>query len=80
MGAQKCVVILGIKCTDICQDFCPSFDEAEVLVTKPLYSCPGEVINQLLEEAVSVTKELPKAIISDQGSEDKKGVSILKRS
>lgn len=77
MGAQKCVVILGIKCTDICQDFCPSFDEAEVLVVKPLYNSPGEVINQLLEEAVSVTKESPKAIISDQGSENKRGVGIF---
>jgi hypothetical protein len=77
MGAQKCVVILGIKCTDICQDFCPSFDDAEVLVAKPLYSCPGEVINQLLEEATSITKEPPKAIISDQGSENKKGASIF---
>lgn len=77
MGAQKCVVVLGIKCTDICQDFCPSFDDAEVIVAKPLYSCPGEVINQLLEEAMSITKELPKAIISDQGSENKKGVNIF---
>ncbi len=77
MGAQKCVVILGVKSTDICQDFCPSFDEAEVLVAKPLYNSPGEVINQLLEEAVSVTKETPKAIISDQGSENKKGVNIF---
>jgi hypothetical protein len=77
MGAQKCVVILGIKCTDICQDFCPSFDKAEVLVNKPLYNSPGEVISQLLEEAVSVTKETPKAIISDQGSENKKGVGIF---
>jgi len=77
MGAQKCVVILGIKCTDICQDFCPSFDEAEVLVVKPLYNSPGEVINELLEEAVEVTKESPKAIISDQGSENKKGVGIF---
>lgn len=77
MGAQKCVVILGIKCTDIGQDFCPSFDEAEVLITKPLYSCPGEVINQLLEEAMSVIKESPKAIISDQGSENTKGAGIF---
>jgi hypothetical protein len=77
MGAQKCVVILGIKCTDIYQNFCPSFDGAEVLVAKPLYNCPGEVINQLLEEAMSITKESPKAIISDQGSENKKGAGIF---
>ena len=77
MGGQKCVVILGVKSTDIRQDFCPSFDEAEVLVAKPLYNSPGEVINQLLEEAMSVTKETPKAIISDQGSENKKGVSTF---
>lgn len=77
MGSQKCVVILGIKCKDICQDFCPSFDEAEVLVAKPLYSSPGEVINELLEEAMSITKALPKAIISDQGSENKRGVGIF---
>jgi hypothetical protein len=77
MGAQKCVVILGIKCTDIRKDFCPSFEEAEILVIKPLYNCPGEMINQLLEEAMNVTKEPPKAIISDQGSENIKGVGIF---
>jgi hypothetical protein len=77
MGSQKCVVVLGIKYTDISQDFCPSFDEAEVLVVKPLYNSPGEVINELLEEAASVVKESPKAIISDQGSENKRGVGIF---
>lgn len=77
MGAQKCVVVLGIKNTDINADFCPSLDEAEVLVVKPLCNCPGEVINQLLEEAAIVTKTEPIAIISDQGSENKKGASIF---
>jgi hypothetical protein len=77
MGSQKCVAVLGIKNTDLYEDFCPSLDDAEVLVLKPLCNCPGEVINQLLEEAVTVTNALPLAIISDQGSENKKGGRIF---
>lgn len=77
MGQQKCVVVLGVKYVDINQDFCPSLDEAEVLALMPLCNCPGEIINQILEEAVTATQSSPIAIISDQGSENKKGAAIF---
>lgn len=77
MGPQKFVVVLGVKNLDINKDFCPNFDEVEPLVIKPLCNCPGEIINELLEEATIITGAPPIAVISDQGSENKKGVRLF---
>lgn len=77
MGSQKCVVVLGVKKLDINQNFCPTLEEVVPLVVKPLNNCPGEVINELLEEAVVRTGTAPLAVISDQGAENKKGVRLF---
>jgi hypothetical protein len=77
MGSQKCVVVLGIKKIDINQNFCPTLDEAETLVVQPLNNCPGEVINDLLEEAVAVTGMAPLAVISDEASENIRGIRLF---
>jgi hypothetical protein len=76
MGPQKCVVVLGVKKLDINQNFAPSFNEVEALVVRPLHTCPGVVINEILEEAATLVGS-PHAIISDEGSELKKGVEIF---
>ena len=77
MGPQKFVVVLGVKNLDINEDFCPNFDEVEPLVVKPLYNCPGEIIKELLEEATVITGTPPIGVVSDQGSENKKGVRLF---
>ena len=77
MGPQKCVVVLGVENLDINNKFCLTFDDIEPLVIKPLHSSPGEVIDEILEEAVAVTGALPIRVISDEGSENKKGVRIF---
>lgn len=77
MGPQKCVVVLGVKKIDINQNFCPTLNEVELLVLKPLSNCPGEVVNDILEEAVVVTGAAPLSVISDEGSENKKGVRLF---
>jgi hypothetical protein len=79
MGAQKFVVVLGIRKTDINHSFCPTLEEAEVLVLRPLTSCPGEVIDEILGEAASIVGELPVAIISDEGGELKRGGRFFTR-
>lgn len=77
MGHQKCVVVLGIKNSDINKNFCPTLDSAEPLVVKPLVNSPGEVIQEILEEAVAITGASPIGIISDEGVENKKGVRLF---
>lgn len=77
MGSQKCVVVLGVKNLDINKNFCPTLDAVEPLVVKPLTNCPGEVINEVLEEARVITGASPIGVISDEGSENKKGVRIF---
>lgn len=76
MGLQKCVLIVGVKQQDLTENFCPTFEQLEPLVLKPLNSCPGEIIKNALEEAFKKTGK-PIAIISDKGSELKKGVTLL---
>jgi hypothetical protein len=76
MGSQKCVVVLGIRAQSVRENFCPNFDHIEPLVIKPLDSCPGTVIKGILEEAITKAGR-PLAVISDSGSELKKGVKLL---
>lgn len=76
MGSQKCVLVLGVKQQDCRENFCPMFSQLEPLVLKPLESCPGEVIRDILEEASTKTGR-PAAIISDAGSELKKGIRLF---
>ncbi len=76
MGLQKCVLVLGVKKQSLTENFCPNLDQVEALVLKPLESCPGEVIKDILEEA-SAKVGRPIAIISDAGSELKKGVKLF---
>ena len=77
MGPQKVVVILGVKKLNSNQNFHPNFEEVEPLVLAPLYNCPGVVINELLEKAITAVGVPPIAIISDQGSELKKGARLF---
>ena len=77
MGPQKCVVLLGVKNVTINNNFCPPLDSVEPLVVKPLINCPGKVINEVLEEAATITGMPPICIISDEGAENKKGARLF---
>lgn len=77
MGPQKFVVVLGVKNLDINKNFCPTLDAVEPLVVKPLTNCPGEVINEILEEATTIVGVPPIGVISDEGAENKKGVRLF---
>lgn len=77
MGPQKCVVVLGVKKVDINQNFCPTLAEVVPLALRPLCNCPGEIINEILEEAVAITGFPPIAMISDSGGELQKGGRIF---
>lgn len=76
MGSQKCVVVIGVRAHSLRGNFRPNFDHIEPLVIRPLNSCPGVVIKEILEEAIQKAGK-PLAVISDEGSELKKGVKLL---
>lgn len=76
MGPQKCVVVLGLKKLDINKNFCPTLEDVEPLIVRPLSTSPGEVIDKILEEAATIAG-VPIAVISDEGSELKKGVRLF---
>lgn len=71
------MVVLGVKNLDINQTFSPTLDAVEPLVVRPLTNCPGEVINEVLEEAAAITGAPPIGVVSDEGSENKKGVRLF---
>lgn len=52
-------------------------NEVEPLVVKPLTNSPGEVINEVLEEAAVIVGAPPIGVVSDEGSENKKGVRLF---
>lgn len=74
MGPQKCVVVLGVRTTDLSSNFCPTLEQVETLVVKPVNNTPGDVIYEILEEAAGkISGQIIHAIISDEGSENKMG-------
>lgn len=77
MGPQKCVVVLALKKRDIIPNFCPTFEDLDCLIVRPLTSCPGNVVNEILEEATTIAGCSPLATISDQGAEFKKGNALF---
>lgn len=78
MGPQKFVVVLGVNHNILKNTFAPSLNQVEIFAMKPLYSCPGEVICDILIEACAkINQTSPVAIVSDQASELKRGVKLF---
>lgn len=78
MGPQKFVVVLGVNHRTLEKTFMPSLGQVEIFAMKPLYSCPGEVICDILNEAsAKINHTSPVAIVSDQAAELKKGVRLF---
>jgi hypothetical protein len=78
MGKMKCLLILGVRMEALRErkDFTLSHTDVEPLVLKTIESCPGEVVKMALDEAKNKTKG-PIAIVSDEGSEFKRGVRLF---
>lgn len=75
MGAQKAVLILGLRIDGLEPSLNPNFEQLEPLVLKVVTSCPGEVIAEALDEASERTGE-PAAVLSDQGAEMNRGTRL----
>ncbi len=77
MGAMKCVLILGVNMDRLKEkkDYVLSHSDVEPIILKTVESCPGEVIRDALIEAKEKTGGSI-AILSDEGSEMKRGVRL----
>lgn len=77
MGAMKCLLILGIRRSALEQqgNYTIRHQNVEPLVLKTVESCTGEVVQSALVEAEAKTG-MPLAVLSDEGSELKRGVKL----
>ena len=76
-GSEKCLVILGIRQTDLpVAETILNHEDVEPIAMFPVTSSNGEIVYQQLEEAIEYTG-VPKEIISDHGSDLKKGIEIF---
>jgi hypothetical protein len=78
MGAMKCLLILGIRQSALEQQghYTILHQDVEPLVLKTVKSCSGEVVQSALVEAEAKTG-MPLAVLSDEGSELKRGVKLF---
>jgi hypothetical protein len=74
LGAEKCLVILGVRLSALpSRDRCLGLTEVEPLVVCPLTQVNAAKINQQLTETVKKTG-IPREIISDAGSDVHAGI------
>jgi hypothetical protein len=76
-GSEKCLVILGLRQRDLpVAETILNHEDVEPIAMFPVTSSNGQIVYQQLEEAIEYTGE-PKEIISDHGSDLKKGIEIF---
>jgi hypothetical protein len=78
-GSEKCLVILGLRQRDLpVAETILNHEDVEPIAIFPVTSSNGQIVYQQLEEAIEYTG-VPKEIISDHGSDLKKGIEIFCR-
>jgi hypothetical protein len=73
LGVEKCLLILGVRLSDLSSDFILKHEDVEPIALYPVTSSNGEVVFQQLEETIEKTG-LPRAIVADHGSDIKSGI------
>jgi hypothetical protein len=77
LGKEKCLLILGIRLCDMpVAGRCFSHEDLEPIELYPVNKSNGEIVYQQLEETVEKTG-VPRAIISDHGSDLNVGVKLF---
>ncbi len=79
MGSMKCILILGVRMDKMKErnDFTLSLGDVEPIILKTVTSSPGEMIQTALMEAHDKTGK-PIAIVSDEGSDLKRGIRLYR--
>jgi hypothetical protein len=73
LGAEKCLVILGLRLCDWPPDHCLSYEDVEPIALYPVKHSNGTVVYQQLEETIEKTG-VPREIVGDQGSDLRSGI------
>jgi len=73
LGAEKCLVILGIRLCDLPTGRSVGHADVEPLALYPVKHSNGEVVFEQLEQSVSKTG-VPREIVGDHGSDLKSGI------
>ncbi len=74
MGKEKCLAILAIRAKDLPKTRALKYEDMEIIDLQPVETSTGEMVYQQLEENVKKTG-VPRAIVSDMGSDIKNGVA-----
>lgn len=74
IGAEKCLVILGIRLSHLpCPERCLNHEDLEPIDIIPVEKSNGKIVFQQLENAVEKT-DVPRVILGDHGSDLKAGI------
>jgi hypothetical protein len=74
IGIEKCLVILGVRLSQLSRDsMCLNHEDVEPITLEPVKKSNGEIVYEQLEEAVKKTG-VPREIVGDYGSDLKSGV------
>jgi len=74
IGAEKCLVILGIRLSSLpCPKRCVRHEDAEPIALLPVTGSDGEVVWQQPEQTAEITG-VPREIIADHGPDLKSGI------
>ena len=73
VGAEKCLVILGLRLCCLPEDRSLSHEDVEPIALFPVKESNGEIVYQQLEDAIQKTG-IPREIIADHGSDVKAGI------
>jgi hypothetical protein len=73
LGAEKCLVILGLRLCDWSSDHCLSHEDVEPIALYPVKPSNGTIVYQQLEETIRKTG-VPREIVGDQGSDLRAGI------
>ena len=77
LGTMKCLGILGLPLSRLHETgYALKHQDVDVLGVVPLSSCSGEVIAQQLEKVTKQQQRPPLQIVSDHGSDIKKGIGL----
>ena len=74
LGAEKCLLILGIRLSSLpCPKRCVNHEDVEPIALYPVTKSNGEMVYEQLEQTIEKTG-VPRAIVSDHGSDLKAGI------
>ncbi len=80
LGNLKCLGILGVPLSRLSETgYALKHQDVDVLGVEVLSSCTGEVIAQQLEQVTGQQKGPPLQIVSDHGSDIKKGIGLYQQ-